>query len=111
MNTVTPRTAGTKCVAPTCEQNIQVLTARQLRAIQRKLDRWELEHLREHAAALDVRLEAALAEIDELKRQRDWADDCAQMHQNLNNQLMERMDATVGLTKAGDLVVLEGAPA
>lgn len=86
-------------------------TVRQLHAIQRKLNRWELEHLREHAAALSERLDAALAEIEELKRERDWADDCAQMHQDLNARLMDRMDTTVGLTKAGDLVVLEGASA
>lgn len=84
-------------------------THRELMAIQRKLDRWELEHLREHSAEMAQRLEAALAEIEDLKRRAQWADDRAEMFEDFNRELMDQMGTSMGLTRAGSLVVMEGA--
>jgi len=83
-------------------------TAAALAAIQRKLDRWELLHLRQHALDLAERLELRDAAItlandalDSAQSQAEyWHDQC----QNLIAELQE-LGATVGLTKNGTLGV------
>lgn len=73
------------------------------RSIQRRLERWELDHLR---AVCAVQAE----EIERLKRELSYAEDCADMWQRCHEQLAEHFDSqhAVGLTVAGDLVVTEG---
>jgi len=79
--------------------------------IQARLERWELDHLRELAAEQAQR-------IDELQRQLAQAEDAADYWSRAHHDLAEHLasdtdDArTVGLTPAGDLLVVRtGAPA
>ncbi len=78
----------------------------ELKAIQRKLDAWELEHLREHAAALAELVDQQSAEIERLKSELAWADDCAEMWQNAANALQESTGATIGITREGQMGVV-----
>lgn len=70
-------------------------------SIQRRLERWELDHLR---ALCAVQAE----EIERLKREVEFADDCALMWQRGHEQLSEHLDAqhAVGLTVSGEIVVV-----
>lgn len=70
--------------------------------IQRRLERWEIDHLR---ALCAVQAE----EIERLKRELMYAEDCADMWQRGHEHLTEHLDAThaVGLTVSGELVVTE----
>ncbi len=54
------------------------LTRAERASIQRRLDRWELAHLRELAASLDERLEAETAGAELLRRELAAAQDCAE---------------------------------
>lgn len=74
--------------------------------IQRRLEKWELDHLR---ALCAVQAE----EIERLKRALDFADDCALMWQRGHEALAERLEsgAAVGLTIDGRLTVVEGSAA
>lgn len=73
-------------------------------AIQRKLERWELEHLRLLAAQ-------QAEQIEELQRRLNWAEDCAERWRDdalaLHQDLAHATGGAPGLTKAGELVVLE----
>jgi hypothetical protein len=78
-------------------------------SIQRKLDRWELEHLR--------LLAAQQAEyIEELQRRLTWAEDCAERWRDdaldMQAQLADSTGAAPGLTREGRLgIVAEGEAA
>lgn len=75
--------------------------------IQRKLEKWELDHLR---ALCAVQAE----EIERLKRELEFAEDCAVMWQRGHEALAEHLEggAAVGLTQSGELVVVaEGGAA
>ena len=74
--------------------------------IQRRLEKWELDHLR---ALCAVQAE----EIERLKRELEFADDCAIFWQRGHEALAEHLGdtAAVGLTQAGELVVMEGGAA
>lgn len=75
--------------------------------IQRRLERWELDHLR---ALCAVQAE----EIERLQRELIYAEDCADMWQRGHERLTEHLDAphAVGLTATGDIVVtVEGGAA
>lgn len=69
--------------------------------IQRRLEKWELDHLR---ALCAVQAE----EIERLKNELDHAECCADMWQRGHEALAEHLDSTaaVGLTMAGELVVV-----
>jgi hypothetical protein len=75
-------------------------------AIQRKLDRWELEHLRLLAAQ-------QAEQIEELQRRLAWAEDCAERWRDdaldLQAQLADSVGGVPGLTRDGQLVVVGGA--
>lgn len=79
-------------------------TAATLR-IQRRLERWELDHLRELVAQ-------QAAQIDELQRQLSQAEDAANFWARSHHDLAEHLaddteDArTIGLTAGGELLVV-----
>lgn len=81
-------------------------TTRELMAIQAKLDKWELEHLREHAADLASQLDAARDHINYLQAELT-AEACrADMFMSLNNDLMDVAQVRVGITPQGQMGVL-----
>lgn len=81
-----------------------------INALRKRLDRWELDHLRYHCAELADRLDAALDRIDtlesEVSRAWDAADSWREQTQELVADLQEA-GKTVGLTTSGALVVME----
>jgi hypothetical protein len=88
--------------------------AKQLAAIQRKLDRWELIHLRALAASLheqveqlESNLERARADAESAWREVDtWRDQVQHLIEEL-----QTTGRTVGLTQAGELVCAPCTPA
>lgn len=72
-------------------------------AIQRRLERWELDHLR-----LLARQQAE--QIEELERRLSWAEDCAERWRDdaldLQTQLADDTGGAPGLTMSGSLVVV-----
>lgn len=83
--------------------------------IQRKLERWELTHLRALAASLHERLERTEAELAEARARIEdaWAD--ADMWRDQAQNLIEDLQSAgreVGLTQTGQLVTIpKAAPA
>lgn len=78
-----------------------------LNALQRKLERMELEHLRQHALELHQRLEKLEPELDSaIESAEFW-----QRHaQDLQAALADDYQAThrcVGITRDGELLVLQ----
>lgn len=74
--------------------------------IQRRLEKWELDHLR---ALCAVQAE----EIERLTGELTYAENCALMWQRDHEELANHLEggAAVGLTQAGELVVVEGGAA
>jgi hypothetical protein len=79
---------------------------RELMRIQRKLDSWELIHLRDHALALHLQLEAAQAEIERLKDELAWSDGRADMFHDLASELAGMTEAHIALNRSGALRVM-----
>jgi chromosome segregation ATPase len=81
-----------------------------LRAMKRRLERWELEHLREHSAELAERLEAAEQRVADAERRLTdaeyacdfWHDRAVDMHR----EAAEQSGGTRGITMDGRLVVV-----
>lgn len=73
-------------------------------SIQRKLERWELDHLR---ALCAVQAE----EIEHLRRELRYAEDCAEMWQRIHDITREDPSAQVGLTTSGEVVAVQGGAA
>ncbi|HWI12179.1 MAG TPA: hypothetical protein VNU48_12675 [Burkholderiaceae bacterium] len=89
------------------------LSPAERRALQRRLDRWELDHLREHAAALAERLETLEAEAAELRRARDDAEDRAGFwHDQTIGYYHDEQErgAVVGLAVDGTLSIVTPPP-
>lgn len=83
-----------------------------LRAIERKLERWELQHLREHAAQQALRLESLQTELDAA---RDAADDAEQRAEWWREQVMQLHedladDLAIGLGKDGAMGLVKSPP-
>lgn len=77
-----------------------------LRRLQRRLERWELEHLREHAAALAAQVEELQSQVREAEASADfWCQQVEQLRQELP------AGAQIGLTRDGELHVVERAGA
>lgn len=87
-----------------------------LAALRRKLERWELEHLRQHAADLATRLELAEEEARIERANADyWQDQAMTMIQELQADgatvgLTQEGQIIVGLTESGDPIVKRGEP-
>lgn len=80
-------------------------SAKSVSAIRRKLHGWELLHLREHAAALEQRLEELEAENERLRSELTYAEDLADSWRDDVMRMMED-GMEVGLTKDGHVVAL-----
>ncbi len=79
-----------------------------LRALRQRLERWELQHLRDHAAELADRLERVTQERDNLLNERDAAWRTAEHWHEQAMQLVEDLHAIgaqCGLTPDGQLIV------
>lgn len=82
----------------------QPTAAQALAGLRRRLEKAELEHLREHASELAERLEWAEQATARAEDQADyWREQCESLIAQLGNQ--------VGLTVEGDLVALKGGAA
>lgn len=73
-------------------------------SIQRRLEKWELDHLR---ALCAVQAE----ELERLQRDLQYAEDCADMWQRIHDITTERPDCEIGLTIEGQIVAVEGGAA
>lgn len=71
--------------------------------LRKKLERWELEHLRQHAADLADRLERA---IEDANHEREMAD---YWHEQATTMMREAMEAgdEVCLSVAGEISVIK----
>lgn len=100
--TITGTNTAGLCPAP------RRLTKKQeLRALQSKLERMELEHLRQHALELHGRLERAEAELE---RATEIADFWQRHAHDLQLALLDEDFAThrcVGINKGGELMVVK----
>jgi tryptophan 2,3-dioxygenase len=74
--------------------------------VQRRLERWELQHLRQHAAELAVRLEEAERRLSDAE---DAAEFWREQHIETINQIAEETGGTPGLTMGGQVVVVPAA--
>ena len=82
--------------------NKQPDAAKQVAAIQRRLERWELDHLRTHALALADRIEHLERELYRTQDEAEyWHSQCQSMVEQLREDSRE-----VGLTQDGTLVVM-----
>ena len=87
-------------------------TAKTIKALRKRLERWELEHLRQLAASLADRLEAAAQRIEAIEVEAARAWDTADAWREDAQRLVEELEAagaTVGLTQDGALVVCDDA--
>ena len=85
-----------------------------LARIQRKLEKWELHHLREHARHLDERIEALEAELmqvrDNLANAEDRAEWWREQVMSITEQLAEDSGAgglQIGITRDGHLGLVQ----
>lgn len=80
---------------------------RKLQAIQRKLERMELEHLRRHALELHEQLEQAQAEAERAWESANfWQRDAMNMQEALLDPEFANARC-IGLTKSGELMVVK----
>jgi hypothetical protein len=78
-------------------------TSPSLVSIQRKLNRWELDHLRHHALDLAERLELAEQLIEAAQSTSEyWREQCFELMQELQDH-----GAAIGITQAGQIGVVE----
>jgi hypothetical protein len=75
-------------------------------SIQRRLERWELDHLRALCAM-------QAEEIDRLRSELTYAENCAGMWAREHEELAKHLDSqhALGLTQAGEIVVVKGGAA
>ncbi len=73
-----------------------------LDALRRRLEKWELVHLRAHAADLAERVETLQRELDYANDRTEWLE--RSLH-NLNMDIAE-CDQKIGLTKDGRIGLL-----
>lgn len=76
-------------------------------ALKRKLDRWELDHLRQHAADLAARLERAEEDRDYYRETTEfWHEESMRMIESLQND-----GAIIGISKEGNISVIDAKEA
>lgn len=94
---------------PTAPAIAQAEATKAITTLRKRLDRWELGHLRTHCAELALRLETALERIDALESEasRAWdaADSWREDAMQMVNELQDKGKA-IGLTQSGELVVM-----
>lgn len=81
-------------------------TSRALPRLPRKLQTWELHHLRQLVADQQAQIEAQAAEIAQLKHDLSRAEDSADRWRDDALQAINTAGCTPGLTMAGHLVAL-----
>lgn len=86
---------------------MQTPRQRQLAQIQRKLDRWELEHLRELAAQQCEQIEDLQRRLADAEASLDFWHGHAL---DLGNTLHDSGAGQIGLTRAGEVLILPPAP-
>ena len=75
--------------------------------MRRRLERWELAHLRRLAADQGDRIDALQIDLENEKSRADyWYDQCMEMIEEL-----QEAGKQIGLTKAGDILVAQGGAA
>lgn len=82
-------------------------TTQTIAALRKRLERWELGHLRELAAGLASDLEAAQARIEALECALDRAESAAEAWRDDAMRLIDDLEAAgraVGVNQAGQLV-------
>lgn len=79
--------------------------------IRRRLERAELDLLREVVSDQAARIEALEAELAEANRAADWADTRADLFQDMANALADQTDAQIGITRAGEVGVIHSSAA
>ena len=84
------------------------MSANPLAPLLRKLEAWELLHLREHCEELRTQLDAALAEREDALQRLSWAEDGADRWRNDALQAIDDAGCAPGLTIDGYVV---GVPA
>lgn len=72
--------------------------------LKRRLEKAELDHLREHARDLAERLEMA---EERARHAEDMADFYCEQQSNLIRSITEQEDVTVGLQKDGQIVIID----
>lgn len=82
---------------------------RTLAKLWRRLERWELQHLRDHARELADRVEELEEQLSDMRRQVADADDRAGFWHESFLQLAEQLggDQRLGMTRSGALIVIE----
>lgn len=78
-----------------------------LAKLRKRLERWELDHLRQHAAELAERLEDAERRLSYADEQADfWREQCMRLEEEITDD-DSGSGRQIGLTLSGDLVVME----
>lgn len=85
--------------------------------LKRKLDAWELDHLRAHAAEQAETIEQLQDQLTVARARADQAEDSAEFWRDAHHSLADHLDdgtadaRCIGLTKSGALLVVQtGAP-
>jgi DNA repair exonuclease SbcCD ATPase subunit len=88
---------------------IAIDSLRALERIQKKLDRWELEHLRAHARHLADRIEEVEEANAELRDRLTSAEDRAEWWREQCMHITEHLgkETVVGMTKDGELHLMK----
>lgn len=81
-------------------------TLRPIAQLRRRLERAELDLLRQVCAEQAARIEALEAELAESDRYAAWADQRADLYHHLANELAEQTDAQIGITRSGEAGVI-----
>ena len=77
------------------------MTDRTISTLRRRLEKWELQHLRQHASDLAERLERAEEDAARANESADfWHQQCMSMIAELQDE-----GAEIGLTKSGEIVI------
>lgn len=80
---------------------------RAIKTLQRKLEKLELEHLRQHALELHTRLEQAESELDRATESANfWQDHAMELQRALSDD-EHATHRCVGITKQGELMVVQ----
>lgn len=79
--------------------------------LRRRLERAELEHLRQVCSEQAERIEALEAELADALRDATWADQRADMFHDLANNLAKQADAQIGITRGGQIGVVSSITA
>lgn len=82
-------------------------TLEELRAIQRKLDASELQHLREHAAALALLLESTNGHVQRLEAELKHAVHCCKQWERIALNAQDALAAKVAPPPVGQVGVLQ----